>query len=438
MIISRHTRAVVAFGISVSGLFCCSGIPAEALTIDMEGFRHTVPTQDASSFVRVRAVIVPKSSKRSEMEDIRSCDDPMRCLWTLSRRSRETTLKISYKQADTIAISRYIDLLAPDVNREPSNPIFGETEERTVTILEAGKNGLALRKPEAVAAIRTAVETGADTVGLPVDITPPIIGSTDPEALGIRELIAEATTDFRGSPKNRVWNIERALKQFQGAIVAPEAEFSFVTLLGEVDGEHGYLPELVIKNNKTEPEFGGGICQVSTTVFRTAIYAGMKITARRNHAYPISYYKPYGMDATVYVPLPDFRFVNNTPGHVLLVSSIEGTKLTFRFYGTGDGRKVEIDGPHILESNPDGSMKTTFSQKVTDDSGTVFLEDTFPSTYKSPDLYPHPEVFTEKPKDWSNRQWEEYLTKKAAAEAETAAAMAAITASESQPTVTGN
>jgi vancomycin resistance protein YoaR len=178
-----------------------------------------------------------------------------------------------------------------------------------------------------------------------------------------------------------------------------------------VDGEHGYLPELVIKQNRTEPEFGGGICQVSSTVFRAAIYSGLKITARRNHAYPVKYYAPYGMDATIYIPKPDLKFVNNTPGHILMQASIEGTELIFRFYGTSDRRKVEVDGPHILESNPDGSMKTVFTQKVTDTEGETIIDDAFRSNYASPSKYPHPgqePVLTEKPKDWSERQWKEY------------------------------
>jgi vancomycin resistance protein YoaR len=339
----------------------------------------------------------------------------MLCLWTLSRRSRETTRKIVFEQPVEETVSRYVSALATEVNREPSNPVFGEAPDKTVTLIEPGVVGLRLREPEAASAIRDAVMSGSDTVRLPVETAPPSLGSTDPDELGIRELIAEATTDFRGSPKNRVWNIRHALERFQGFIIAPDEEFSFVTVLGEVDEEHGYLPELVIKNNKTEPEYGGGICQVSTTVFQTAIHSGMKITARRNHAYPVSYYKPYGMDATVYVPLPDLRFFNNTPGHVLIVPSIEETRLTVRFYGTSDGRTVEIDGPHILESNPDGSMKTVFLQTVKDSAGETLIADEFKSDYKSPDLYPHPEEFTEKPADWSKRQWEEYLAAKTSA-----------------------
>lgn len=171
------------------------------------------------------------------------------------------------------------------------------------------------------------------------------------------------------------------MEQFQSLIIAPGEEFSFVEHLGEVDEVNGYLPELVIRNNKTEPEFGGGVCQVSSTVFRAAIYSGMKITERRNHSYPVQYYLPYGMDATIYIPKPDFKFLNNTGNAVMMQSVIEGTKLTFRFFGTKDGRDVSIDGPYILERNTDGSMKTTFTQVVKSASGQEIIRDEFKSNY---------------------------------------------------------
>ncbi|HWQ59916.1 MAG TPA: VanW family protein [Candidatus Fimivivens sp.] len=416
------------------GLFPYTTTPARALSVIADGFSETVPTTTLSTFSTTETVLIPRSLIRSEIEDTDTCDAPMLCLWTVPLRARETTLAVSTaRKIDSAAIAKYVSTLPTRVNRAPSDPKFGETPDKAITLLGPAKDGLTLDESAAVPAIRDAIANGAGTVTLPTKTVPPSIDTTDPSELGLTGVVAEATTNFRGSPKNRIFNINRALQQFQGVLIAPDEEFSFVKHLGEVDGDHGYLPELVIKENKTEPEFGGGICQVSTTVFRAAINAGMKITARRNHAYPVSYYKPYGMDATVYVPKPDLRFVNNTPGHILVFSSIEGTALTFRFYGTPDGRQVAIDGPHILESNPDGSMKTTFGQKVTDASGNVIIDDTFASNYKSPSLFPHPQDYTEKPDDWSKKQWKAYLEAKAASAATTAALMAT-----TKPVTTGN
>lgn len=247
-------------------------------------------------------------------------------------------------------------------------------------------------------------------IPLVAEATPAKVSRDSISQLGLHAKISEGKTNFRGSPKNRIFNIYRAIEQFDGIVIAPGEEFSFVKYLGDVDGEHGYLPELVIKNNRTEPEFGGGICQVSTTVFRAALFAGLEITERKNHAYPVQYYRPYGMDATIYIPRPDLKFKNNTPGSILMLPKIVGTELSFTFYGTNDDRVTTIDGPHILESNPDGSMRTIFTQTVKDASGTTVVNATFPSNYKSPSLFPHPgeEIITEKPKGWSSRQWKEY------------------------------
>src|SRR6185369_10179137 len=116
-------------------------------------------------------------------------------------------------------------------------------------------------------------------------------------------------SNFKGSPKNRRHNITVGVEKMKGVIVPQGAEFSFNEHLGPVDGEHGFLPELVIKKNGTVPEFGGGLCQVSSTTFRAAMTAGLPITQRRNHAYAVQYYSPQGTDATIYPGSADLKFI---------------------------------------------------------------------------------------------------------------------------------
>lgn len=300
-----------------------------------------------------------------------------------------------------------------ELERDPINAKLGIGEGEKLTVIAEAVPGLQLNREESLPQMLSALETAGDNaVELQVEtvLVPAKVSGKTITELGLHTKISEGKTDFRGSPKNRIFNIHRALEQFDGIVIPPGEEFSFVDYLGEVDGERGYLPELVIKNNKTEPEFGGGICQVSTTVFRAALYAGLEITERKNHAYPVQYYRPYGMDATIYIPRPDLKFKNNTPGYILVLPKINGTELIFTFYGTDDNRTTTIDGPHILESNPDGSMRTIFTQTVKKEDGQTIVNATFPSNYKSPHLFPHPgdEVLTEKPKNWSSRQWKEY------------------------------
>ena len=205
--------------------------------------------------------------------------------------------------------------------------------------------------------------------------------------MGINTLIGQGISNFAGSPKNRIHNIKTGLAKFNGLILNPQEEFSFNALLGGSGPEQGFLPELVIKKDKTVPEYGGGLCQVSTTLFRAAVNSGLEITERAPHAFPVEYYYPQGFDATVYEPSPDLKFINNTPGHLLIEGLIQGSQLIFNFYGTDDGRRVKIKGPYVLEKKEDGSMKTVLYQEVYQQDELISQE-TFYSNYDSPDLFP--------------------------------------------------
>jgi len=204
--------------------------------------------------------------------------------------------------------------------------------------------------------------------------------------LGINMLVAKGVSNFAGSPNNRIHNIKTGAAKLNGVILSPGQEFSFNTLLGDSGPEQGYLPELVIKKGKVIPEYGGGLCQVSTTFFRTAINSGLKITERYAHAFPVVYYAPHGFDATVYDPRPDLRFINNTSAHLLIQTIVEGNQLTVNAYGTDDGRRIKIEGPYIISSRPDGSMKTVLTQRVYLEDE-IIEEQVFYSNYSSPNLY---------------------------------------------------
>ena len=190
-----------------------------------------------------------------------------------------------------------------------------------------------------------------------VEIIEPQLSNADVNDLGILEIIGIGESDFSGSPRNRVHNIGVGADTLNGVLIAPDEEFSLIGALGEIDGEHGYLEELVIKGNETIPEFGGGLCQIGTTTFRGALASGLPITQRRNHSYRVSYYEPAGTDATIYNPWPDFRFTNDTGKHILIQTRIEGVKLYFDFWGTKDGRQVSMTDPIIYNIVPPPEKK---------------------------------------------------------------------------------
>lgn len=175
----------------------------------------------------------------------------------------------------------------------------------------------------------------------------PKIEGADAERLGIRELLGVGRSYFDGSPSNRRRNIALGAKKMHGVLIAPGETFSQLGTLGEIDGPHGWFQELVIKGNKTTPEYGGGLCQVGSTSFRMALASGMPIVERRNHSYRVRYYEPAGTDATIYSPAPDFRFKNDTNSSILITSEINGDMLAFYAWGTADGRKAEQTKPAI-------------------------------------------------------------------------------------------
>ncbi len=424
-----YTRAFLSisfFGLSLSPLPLIAdetqqvanqyfAFPHKNITLTIGDQAEIPDEQQIESWYALRMKLITDTYYRSEIENTRLCpEDFLFCDFTLSQKTRVSLRNTSSFTPNKEAIQNYVNALNTRIAKVPVDAKFTITDNK-ISVFSLSQDGKELDKDASVSLIINSLTNEASgqsrSIALPIIATQPSVQSSDAQKFGITELIGEGNTDFTGSPKNRIHNFTRAIEQFHGIMIAPQEEFSFVKLLGDVDGEHGYLPELVIKHNKTEPEFGGGICQVSSTMFRAAIYSGLKITARRNHAYPVSYYKPYGMDATIYIPKPDLKFINNTQGHILIQASIEGSKLYFRFYGTSDGRKTQVDGPHILERNPDGSMKTIFTQKVLDAKGNTLINDDFRSNYASPSRYPHPgqePLFTEKPKDWSQDQWSEY------------------------------
>lgn len=193
----------------------------------------------------------------------------------------------------------------------------------------------------------TLLTSGELEVALSVEVTEPKVTNDDVNDMGIVEIIGIGESDFSGSPSNRIHNINTGADTLNGMLIAPDEEFSLMTALGEIDGEHGYLQELVIKGDQTIPEYGGGLCQIGTTMFRGALGTGLPVTERRNHSYRVSYYEPAGTDATIYNPWPDLKFKNDTGHYILIQSRIEGTKLYFDFWGTRDGRAVMMTEPTI-------------------------------------------------------------------------------------------
>jgi len=262
---------------------------------------------------------------------------------------------------DRDKINTYLKIISQQINVEPIDAKFKMKNGRVIEFQES-RPGYKLDLENSLVNIISTLNKKQKDVELVVKRVEPLVLTGDVNDYGIKELIGRGISDFSGSPKNRRHNIAVGCKKLNGILIKPGEEFSLVKALGEVSQKTGYLPELVIKRDRTIPEYGGGLCQIGTTTFRAALYSGLPITARTPHSYRVIYYEPAGMDATIYRPQPDLRFINDTGHYILFQTKIKGNKLIFDFYGTSDGRKVEITKPkiyNIVKPGPPIYIKTT-------------------------------------------------------------------------------
>ncbi len=254
----------------------------------------------------------------------------------------------------------YLISLRGEVEVTPKDAKFSIVNGK-VKEFQTSQIGRTIDLPATLAKMDAALRAQA---ALPVELViieePPVTDTIGANNLGITELVAEGKTNFRGSPVNRRYNLTYGSQILNGLLIKPGETFSLVDALGPIDGQHGWKPELVIKQGgKITPEFGGGLCQVATTLFRAILNAGLPVVERRNHSLRISYYEPpIGLDATIYVPKPDLRFTNDYPGYLLLQTEVVGDELIYRFYGMKDGRKVDIPEPKVYNRTGIPATKT--------------------------------------------------------------------------------
>ncbi len=311
----------------------------------------------------------------------------------------------------------YLEGIAPDVLRHPADARFIFNDEtRQLELIQPAMIGRELDLEASIQEIQSKIIQGEHTVSLALKITNPAVGDdATAEQLGIRELVSAQSTYFYGSSASRIQNIKTAAARFHGVLVPPGATFSMGEALGDVSLDSGYAEALIIYGNRTIKGVGGGVCQVSTTLFRTVFFGGYPVVERYPHAYRVSYYEQVasgkvnpdlaGLDATVYTPVVDFRFTNDTPYWLLMETyvNVEARRLTWKFYSTSDGRRLEwettglqniVKAPEPLyQENPelgrgeirqvdweaDGADVTVYRTVYRD--GQVYFQDTFSTHY---------------------------------------------------------
>jgi len=266
-------------------------------------------------------------------------------LWAIFVNNQGIRLIPEYT-ADDKTFAEYIYGLDEEIAVKMQNAKL-EIENGRAKIFQPQVRGRKVNGENFMANLEEAIGRGQSQVKLAVDYFDPEVTLASLNNQGINELVARGESDFSGSPANRRHNISTGAARFDGLIIPAGQTFSFIKNLGDVSGATGYREELVIKGDETTPEYGGGLCQVSTTAFRAILNGGYPVVARQNHSYRVAYYEPAGTDATIYQPYPDLKFTNDSGGSILIDTYIIGNKLYFDFYSTKMEREVELDGPHI-------------------------------------------------------------------------------------------
>jgi len=334
--------------------------------------------------------------------------------WTLTAADLINFVAID-DRFDREKITLYLDGIADAIERKPVDAKFiFNTDQKKVVEFAAALDGITLDRgatSEALLRRLAALETEVAVEPLEVSLTriKPEITLDSVNDLGIITLLGRGYSTYKGSITSRVHNVALAAARINGTLVKPGETFSFNDAVGDVSAETGYQAAYVIRNGRTELGDGGGVCQDSTTVFRAALDAGLPITERRPHSYRVGYYEQNakaGLDATVFGPTVDLKFLNDTPAHLLIqtITNSETRELTVEIYGTDDGRSATIANhvvwdvtpppPDVFVDDPTiptgttkqidwktGGAKAKFDYLV-ERNGEVIYEKTFYSTYK--------------------------------------------------------
>ncbi|WP_322800898.1 VanW family protein [Thermoflexus sp.] len=260
--------------------------------------------------------------------------------------------------------ARLLEWLTPITQTLRADPVdarfvFDEAQRRLVPIAPS-RWGYRVEITTTVARIRESLSGPTREVPIALTLVPPRYPETvTAEAIGITERLAAATTSFKGSPPPRVRNITLGASRMHGVVVPPGEVFSFNAHLGDVSVDTGFEEALIIFNGRTVRGVGGGLCQVSTTLFRAAFFGGFPIEERWPHAYRVGWYERTfgpGLDAAIFSPYADFKFRNDRQTPILIVAEVdpEAGTLTFKIYGANDGRKVTVEGPFVSNIVPHG------------------------------------------------------------------------------------
>ncbi|EOP05639.1 vancomycin B-type resistance protein VanW [Bacillus cereus BAG2O-3] len=301
--------------------------------------------------------------------------------YKMRKQAENGELKRDYKLTPQLNTTAYESFMKDKYNETLKNPVNAElsVEGSTVNISQS-QNGEKIDKGKLTDLTKQAITSGTSDVTLPVTLLKPERSTEDIQKMGIKEVIAEYSTPMAGRNGNQSFNVNKSANTLSGVIVAPDETFSFNGRVGVTDAAHGYKSAAVYSQGKVIQSAGGGVCQVSSTLYSAALRADLGIVSRSNHSMPVNYL-PLGQDAAVADYGPDLKFKNNTGNHIYIQAFSNGGSITTRIFGTNTGKNVEVSSQVISRTN-DKITAVTY-KKVTQNGEVVSNGQISKSVYKS-------------------------------------------------------
>ncbi|OPD56902.1 VanW family protein [Bacillus anthracis] len=301
--------------------------------------------------------------------------------YKMRKQAENGELKRDYKLTPQLNTTAYESFMKDKYNETLKNPVNAELSiEGTTVNISQSQNGEKIDKGKLTDLTKQAITSGTSDITLPVTLLKPERSTEDIQKMGIKEVIAEYWTPMAGRNGNQSFNVNKSANTLSGVIVAPDETFSFNGRVGVTDAAHGYKSAAVYSQGKVIQSAGGGVCQVSSTLYSAALRADLGIVSRSNHSMPVNYL-PLGQDAAVADYGPDLKFKNNTGNHIYIQAFSNGGSITTRIFGTNTGKNVEVSSQVISRTN-DKITAVTY-KKVTQNGEVISNGQISKSVYKS-------------------------------------------------------
>ncbi|MBO1626887.1 VanW family protein [Bacillus arachidis] len=288
--------------------------------------------------------------------------------YNMRKQAENGELKREYKLTPELNSTAYEAFIKEKYNETLKEPVNAELSVSGTTVnISQSQNGEKVDKEKLKELTAKAITTGTQDIQLPIASTKPERSTEDIKNMGITQVIAEYSTPMAGRNGSQSFNVNKSANTLSGALVAPGETFSFNERVGITDAAHGYKSAAVYLNGKVVQSAGGGVCQVSSTLYGAALRADLGVVARSNHSMPV-HYLPLGQDAAVADYGPDLKFQNNTGKYIYIQAFSNGGSITTRIFGTPTGKDVEVSSKVISDT---GNKITAVTYKKVTQNGQV-------------------------------------------------------------------